>query len=58
MHIIEKQVLELKKFVPPPERKRVKANLIRDFASIARADNKGRKYSMYGIWMDKLRAET
>jgi hypothetical protein len=33
------------KFVPPPEKKRVKADLIRDFASIARADGKGRKYS-------------
>ena len=57
-NIIDKQVLELKKFVPPPERKRVKANLIKDFTSIARADSKGRKGSKQGTWMDKFRAET
>jgi hypothetical protein len=44
--IIEKQVLELNKFVPPPKKKRIKGDLIKDFTSIARADSKGRKGSM------------
>jgi hypothetical protein len=42
INMIEKQVLELKRFVPPLEKKGLKADLIKDFTSIARADGKGR----------------